>query len=138
MFVFNKLGIILQQGGQSDRTATHGSVTIRCRPSHSWMNACFGCQYITGHSPHANIHSLLLLLISGFCYIIKDGYSFQNYAPPNQSLRFNVHVGPGMGIRGTWRIWSNINSIRVHFSTIFLLHKSIYITLVMSLYMSIK
>ena len=38
---------------------------------------------------------------------------------------------------GTWRIWSNINSIWVHFSTTIKLHKSIKITLVMCLYVYI-
>ena len=50
--------------------------------------------------------------------------------------------GPGggqmvKGVRGTWIIWSNIISIWVHFSTTFKLHKFIYITLVMSLYICI-
>ena len=40
-------------------------------------------------------------------------------------------------VRGTWRMWSNIISIRVHFSTTFKLHNFIYIKLVMSLYMYI-
>ena len=42
-----------------------------------------------------------------------------------------------IAVRGTWRIWSNISTIGVNFSTTFKLHKCINITLAMSLYMYI-